>query len=132
MLPPEVWGCWFCCTLLWASSFVLTEFHISNMFSIMGPIGPCSTFTKTYPSHITDKSHWRNAHPYLFVSILITHCKNCQVSKLFVRSTLFKYKNLRLYLWSQVFVSSIYCVRYHCLLFLLLFINIILVINTFL
>lgn len=35
MLPPEVCGCWLCCTLLCASSLVLTEFHISNMFSIL-------------------------------------------------------------------------------------------------
>ncbi|CAK1548951.1 unnamed protein product [Leptosia nina] len=37
MLPPEVCGCWFCCTLLCASSLVLTEFHMSNIFNIMGP-----------------------------------------------------------------------------------------------
>ncbi|CAH2056366.1 unnamed protein product, partial [Iphiclides podalirius] len=47
MLPPEVCGCWLCCTLLCASSFVLTEFHMSNMFNIMGPED--LSLTKTYP-----------------------------------------------------------------------------------
>lgn len=37
MLPPEVCGCWLCCTLVWASSLVLTEFHISNIFSMLPP-----------------------------------------------------------------------------------------------
>lgn len=49
MLPPEVCGCWLCCTLDCASS-LLTEFHISNMFNMLGPNGPSQAALNTHPS----------------------------------------------------------------------------------
>lgn len=39
ILPPEVCGCCDCCTLLCASSFVVTEFHMSNIFNILARWG---------------------------------------------------------------------------------------------
>lgn len=89
MLPPDVCGCWLCCTLVCASSLVVTEFHISNMFNIVAPRDLTSL-----PIHNTLTHSLKKPLNHIW-----TLQQFFQVSRLFIRRTKLV---LRLLHWSRV------------------------------